>query len=62
VIKAGPFAGAKKSSKAAPSVIDLRREIEDLGREFNAPQEPQAVMDAIVDRLVKRYGVGSASI
>ena len=62
MIKAAPFAGAKKSSKAAPSVIDMRREIEDLGREFNAPQEPQAVMEAIVDRLVKRYGVMSASI
>jgi phosphoserine phosphatase RsbU/P len=60
VIKADPQ--TKKSSKAAPSVIDLRREIGDLGWEFGAPLEPQAVMDAIVDRLVKRYGVGNASL
>ena len=60
MIKADPQ--TKKSSKTAPSAIDLRREIADLGREFGAPLEPQAVMDAIVDRLVKRYGVGSASL
>ena len=52
----------KKSSKTAPSAIDLRREIAELSREFAAPREPQAVIDAIVDRLVKSYGVGSASI
>ena len=60
MIKAGP--STEKSSKTAPSVIDLTREIEDLGREFGAPLEPQAVMGAIVDRLVKRYGVETASI
>ena len=52
----------EKSSENAPSVIDLRQEIADLGREFGAPLETQAVMDAIVERLVKRYGVGSASL
>jgi sigma-B regulation protein RsbU (phosphoserine phosphatase) len=60
--KADPFTGAKMSSETAPSVDDLRREIGDLGGEFGAPQDPQAVMNAIVDRLVKRYGVGSASL
>jgi serine phosphatase RsbU (regulator of sigma subunit) len=40
----------------------LRQEIEDLGREFNAPQDPQTVMEAIVAWLVQRHGVGSASI
>ncbi len=60
MIKADPQ--TKKNSKTAPSAIDLKQEIADLGREFGAPLEPQAVMDAIVDRLVKRYGVGSASL
>jgi len=50
-----------KNSETA-SAVDLKREITDLGREFSAPLEPQAVMDAIVDRLVKRYGAGSASL
>jgi sigma-B regulation protein RsbU (phosphoserine phosphatase) len=58
VIKEDP----QKSSENAASVIDLRQEIADLAREFDAPLEPQAAMDAVVDRLVKRYGVGSASL
>ena len=60
--KAGTSTGGKKGSKTAPSVIDLTREIEDLGREFGAPLGPQAVIGTIVDRLVKRYGVETASI
>ena len=57
MIKADPQ--TKKSSKTAPSAIDLGREIADLGREFGAPLEPQAVMDAIVDRLVNKIGRAS---
>jgi sigma-B regulation protein RsbU (phosphoserine phosphatase) len=62
VTKADPYTEANGSSKNAPSAIDLRREIEDLVREFGAPHQPQAIMNAIVNRLVKQYGVGSASL
>ncbi len=54
--------GPSSENKTAPSVVELTREIEDLGREFCAPLKPEAVMGAIVDRLVKRHGVETAGI
>jgi sigma-B regulation protein RsbU (phosphoserine phosphatase) len=52
----------KESSKTVPQATDLEKDLEELRREFSAPLEPQAVMDAIVSRLIKRYGARTASI
>ena len=47
--KAGPFTGAKKSSKTAPSVVDLRREIEDLSRKLHFLMEATKALASTLD-------------
>jgi adenylate cyclase len=42
--------------------MNLNREIEDLSSDFCIPLDPQGVMDAVVTRLVRRYGVAAAGI
>jgi len=49
VTKAGPISGAKKSSKTAPSVIDLRRQIEDLGRKLRFLMEATKALASTLD-------------
>jgi len=42
--------------------FDLVREVEELGGELSAPLESQGVMNALVKRLVERYGIGTAGV
>ncbi len=42
--------------------MDLIKEIEELSSDFCMPLEPQGIMEAIVTRLVNRYGIAAAGI
>jgi len=51
-----------KRPRAALSSTSLVNEVEDLGVELCATLEPQAVMDSLTARLVKRYGAALSGI
>ncbi len=42
--------------------MNLTREIEELSSDFCIPLETEGVMDAVVKRLVRRYGIATAGI
>ena len=42
--------------------MNLIKEIDELSCDFCMPLEPQGVMDALLARLVSRYGIGAAGI
>ena len=42
--------------------MNLINEIDDLSRDFRIPSEPQGVLEALVARLVDRYGLAAAGI
>ncbi len=60
--KSSRRAKTEKRTKPAPSSLNLIDEIEDLGRELSCLLEPKAVMNALAERLVHRYGVAACGV
>jgi phosphoserine phosphatase RsbU/P len=62
VAKPSSSTRTNKPVKPAHSPANLIREIEDLAAELSSVAEPQAVVNALIVRLIDRYGVAACGI
>ena len=50
------------SAKAESRSLNIVEEIEDLGTELSTLTEPKSIMDALANRMVRRFGMATAAV